>query len=95
VAADRIDVSDAVFGVGFVALPAANNNATSLDAGAIGAVLTNVTFGANAVTAFTVADTRTFIAINNTIAGYDSTADAIIEITGFVGGNPLVGITLV
>jgi len=95
VAADRIDVSAAVVAVGFVPLPAANNNATSLDAGAIGAVLTNVTFGVNAVTAFTVANTRTFIAINNTIAGYDSTADAIIEITGFVGGNPLVGITLV
>ena len=95
VAVDRIDVSAAVLGVGFAPLPPANNNATSLDAGAIGAVLTNITFGANAVTAFTVDNTRTFIAINNTFAGYDSTADAIIEITGFVGGNPLVGITLV
>jgi Ca2+-binding RTX toxin-like protein len=93
VANDRIDVSAAV--VGFAPLPPAANNATSLDAGAIGAVLTNVSFVANIVTTFTVANTRTFIAINNAIDGYDSTTDAIIEITGFIGGNPLVGITLV
>lgn len=78
---DRIGVTPVVAGAGFVAL----GNATSLDPGAIGAVLTNAAFTANIVATFTVGGSRNFVAINNVTAGYDSTTDAIIEITGLTG----------
>jgi len=78
---DRIGVSPVVFGAGFTAL----GDATSLDAGAIGAVLTNAAFTANIVATFTVGGSRNFVAINNVTDGYDSTTDAIIEITGLTG----------
>ena len=80
-AGDLIGVTPVVAGTGFVVL----GNATSLDAGAIGAVLTNVAFTANIVATFTVGGSRNFVAINNATAGYDSTTDAIIEITGSTG----------
>ena len=61
-------------------------NAGSLDPGAIGSVLSNTVFTANQVGLFTVGTSRLFVAINNATAGYQSNADAIIELTGVAIG---------
>jgi serralysin len=45
-------------------------------------------FGPSAASAFTFgsgATQRTFLAVNDSLAGYDNTRDQIIEITGLTG----------
>ncbi|MFM6011705.1 MAG: Calx-beta domain-containing protein [Dolichospermum sp.] len=56
----------------------------SLDTAAIAAKLTDTVFTANSAAQFTFGS-RTFVAINNTIAGFIDTADSIIEVTGLTG----------
>lgn len=54
----------------------------------IAAVLTTSTFTSNGAATFSYLDgttTSTFLALNNGTAGYSSTTDAIIEITGYSG----------
>ena len=61
---------------------------TTLDTAGIAVKLTTANFAANAAAQFTFtsgATTRTFVAINNANAGFSSTTDAIIEVTGLTG----------
>ena len=61
---------------------------SSLTSDSITALLTTTNFLASGASTFTFgsgAGLRTFIALNDTIAGYDSTTDGIIEITGYTG----------
>ena len=57
---------------------------TTLDAKGIGAKLTPATFAANYATQFTFG-TRTFVAINDALTGFNATTDALIEVTGLTG----------
>ncbi|MFN6560807.1 MAG: bluetail domain-containing putative surface protein [Nostoc sp. ChiSLP01] len=50
----------------------------------ISAVLTNTSFVANGAATFSFGS-RTFLALNNSTAGFQSTSDAVIEITRFGG----------
>ena len=78
---------------GPTALAAANINklgaVTALSATSIPTLLTATTFLANRAATFSYADpsgtSRSFIAINDATAGYQSSTDAIIEITGYIG----------
>jgi serralysin len=59
-----------------------------LDQAGISAVLTTAFFGANQAGTFTFgsgSDTRTFLALNDATAGFSSTSDCLIEITGYTG----------
>ena len=66
-----------------------NNNVGSvatLDTASIAAKLTNTAFIANSAAQFTLGTTnRTFVAINDGIAGFNATTDGIIEVTGLTG----------
>ncbi|WP_457767374.1 Ig-like domain-containing protein [Cyanobium sp. ULC082] len=96
---DRI--TDFATGLDSIDAPVARNLATALNptafgavsdlsAAAIGAVLTPASFPALTTTSvggaatFTFG-TRTFLAINDGIAGFSATSDSILEITGFSG----------
>ena len=68
-------------------------NASTLDTGAIGSVLTNTIFLANQAALFTVGTSRLFVGINNATAGYQSNADAIIEITGALNAGGVAALT--
>jgi large repetitive protein len=57
---------------------------TALTQAGIGAVLTNGSFGANRAATFSVGD-RTFLALNDGTAGFQSASDGVIEITGYSG----------
>ena len=61
---------------------------SALNTASIAAVLTTSAFASRAAT-FTFDDpsglSRSFIALNNATAGYQSSGDAIIEITGYTG----------
>ncbi|QLE45103.1 hypothetical protein FD723_32675 (plasmid) [Nostoc sp. C052] len=54
----------------------------SLDAAGVGALLTNSNFVANGAATFSFGS-RTFLALNDVTAGFQSNNDAIIEITGY------------
>lgn len=59
-----------------------------LDANTIAQALTAETFQSNAGAYFTVGEgeqTRTFVALNDGTAGFDASADTLVEITGFTG----------
>ena len=56
----------------------------TLDNAGIIAKLTTTNFAANFAAQFTFG-TRTFVAINDTTAGFSATTDAIIEVTGLTG----------
>jgi Ca2+-binding RTX toxin-like protein len=61
---------------------------SSLTSDSITALLTTTNFLASGASTFTFgsgAGLRTFIALNDATAGYDSTTDGIIEITGYTG----------
>jgi hypothetical protein len=61
---------------------------TDLTQSAIQAVLTTTTFAKSGAATFTFgsgATTRTFLALNDSTAGFLATADAIVEITGYSG----------
>ena len=61
----------------------------ALDAQSISDVLTFDSFLPNSAASFTYGDpsgiTRTFVALNDSIAGYSTISDAVIEITGYTG----------
>ncbi|MBE9220078.1 beta strand repeat-containing protein [Dolichospermum flos-aquae] len=57
---------------------------TGLDATAIGNALTTTNFGANAAALFTIGS-KSYVAINDSTAGFSATSDAIVEITGYKG----------
>jgi Ca2+-binding RTX toxin-like protein len=57
---------------------------SSLDESGIASVLTNDAFAANKAATFTFAN-QTFLAINDGTAGFNSSNDGLIEITGFTG----------
>ncbi|TAE53821.1 MAG: hypothetical protein EAZ76_00720, partial [Nostocales cyanobacterium] len=65
---------------GFVNVGAVN----SLNAADIGAKLTNTVFTSNFAAQFSFGQ-RTFVAINDTTAGFNASNDAIIEVTGLTG----------
>ncbi|MBO1058679.1 MAG: hypothetical protein HEQ27_20060, partial [Dolichospermum sp. JUN01] len=65
---------------GFVNVGAVN----TLDPAGIGAKLTGAVFGSNFAAQFSFGQ-RTFVAINNAIAGFNPDADSIIEVTGLTG----------
>jgi Ca2+-binding RTX toxin-like protein len=70
----------------------------TLDATGIGAALTTTAFKANYAAQFTFGSgstTRTFIAINNSTAGFSATADAIVELTGLTGTIGLGNFTII
>lgn len=60
----------------------------NLEASTIATALNEATFAANAGAYFTVGEAgaaRTFIVLNDGVAGYDAQADTIVEITGVTG----------
>ncbi|GCL44184.1 bluetail domain-containing putative surface protein [Dolichospermum planctonicum] len=57
---------------------------TGLNATAIGNVLTTTNFGANAAALFTIGS-KSYVAINDSTAGFSATSDAIVDITGYKG----------
>jgi hypothetical protein len=60
----------------------------TLDQAGLQAILTTTRFTANGAATFTYNDNgtlRTFVALNNNVAGFDVTKDAVIEITGASG----------
>jgi hypothetical protein len=75
------------------AISAANINklgfVAALDAQSISAVLTSSNFAANQAATFSYADPsvtlRSFIALNDGVAGFSASNDAIVEITGYTG----------
>ena len=78
---------------GPTAVSAANINklgaVSALNTASIAAVLTTSAFAASRAATFTFNDpsglSRSFVALNNASAGYQSGSDAIIEITGYTG----------
>lgn len=79
-----IDLIDAPAGVIAASLTASSGNATSLTGSAIAAVLTTSIFPASTCKAFTVTgQTGTFIALNNTTAGFNSLTDSILHLPGY------------
>ena len=81
---DRLDGPTAVTAANLAELGRVN----TLDQAGISAVLSTTTFLANRAATFSYLDgttTRTFLALNNGTAGFSSTTDAIIDITGFSG----------
>lgn len=75
--------------------------ATALNSSAIGKVLSNTVFVANGAATFTFTaggTTRTFIALNDSTAGFQLGTDALLEITGYsyaAGMSSLSQISLV
>ncbi|MBD2270922.1 hypothetical protein H6F62_19745 [Anabaena sp. FACHB-1391] len=57
---------------------------TGLNATAIGNALTTSNFGADAAALFTIGS-KSYVAINDSTAGFSATNDAIVEITGYKG----------
>ncbi|MEY2910837.1 MAG: hypothetical protein RLZZ184_146 [Cyanobacteriota bacterium] len=57
---------------------------TGLNATAIGNALTTNNFGADAAALFTIGS-KSYVAINDSTAGFSATSDAIVEITGYKG----------
>ena len=81
---DRLDGPTAVTAANLAKLGRVN----TLDQAGISGVLTTTTFLANRAATFSFVDggaTRTFVALNNGTAGFSSTTDAIIDITGYSG----------
>jgi ELWxxDGT repeat protein len=86
--ADLIDAPGAIAAT----LTTSSGNATSLSNSAIAAVLTSAAFPANSARAFTVTgQSGTFLALNNATAGFSSTTDAILHLSGYTIGvaNPI------
>jgi len=68
----------------------------TLDQAGLQSVLTTTKLVANGAASFTFVDggtTRTFVALNNNVAGFDGTKDAVLEITGYSG--VLTGLSIV
>ncbi|MDJ0716024.1 MAG: chondroitinase-B domain-containing protein [Prochloraceae cyanobacterium] len=78
------DIIDGKFAVSATDLAQLGTVAT-LDESGIAAVLTNTAFSANSAATFTFGPNRTFLAINDDVAGFSGANDAVIEITGYTG----------
>ena len=81
---DRIDGPSSVTAANLREL----GTVSALTQSGISSVLTSSTFVRNGAATFSFVDggaTRTFLALNNGTAGYSSTSDGLIEITGFTG----------
>lgn len=63
----------------------------NLQAGTISAALNATNFGANAGAAFS-AEGRTFVVLNDGVAGFDAATDTIVEVTG---AGDLTGLTII
>lgn len=77
---DIIDSPDAVSADNVAKLGGVSN----LTEASIAAVLTSSSFVANGAATFTV-DTRTFLALNDSTAGFSALTDAVVEISGYSG----------
>ncbi len=77
---DTIDSVNAVSAQNVVQAGAA----ATLDEASVQAVLNDTTFAANGAATFT-SGARTFVAMNDSVAGYQQSNDAVVEITGFTG----------
>jgi predicted outer membrane repeat protein len=75
---------------GFIDVGAVN----TLDAAGIGAKLIAAAFGSNFAAQFNFGQ-RTFVAINDTTAGFNASTDGIIEVTGFTGIFSINNFTIV
>ena len=81
---DRLDAPRAVTAANVRQL----GRVSALSQNGISAVLTRATFQANRAATFTLGTgtrTRTFLALNDGIAGFDGNRDGLIEMTGFSG----------
>lgn len=65
----------------------------SLTQADIGELLTSGSFVANGAATFTF-DSRRFVALNNSVAGFSDATDALVEITGFSGNINNLAIVL-
>lgn len=84
IGSDRIDGPRAVAAADVRQL----GRAANLNASAVAAVLTPAAFRANGAATFSLGatgGTRTFLALNDGVAGFQAANDAIVEITGFSG----------
>jgi endoglucanase len=84
IGSDRVDGPRAVAAAAVRQL----GRAASLNPTAVAAVLTPAAFRANGAATFSIpasGGTRTFLALNDGVAGFQSANDAIVEITGFSG----------
>ena len=77
---DRIDGPSTVTAVALKEL----GTVSTLDQAGIAALLTTANFVANGAATFGFGS-RTFLALNNSVAGFSSTTDAVVDITGFTG----------
>ena len=77
---DRIDSVNAVSASNVIQA----GNVANLDEAGIQMELTIESFAVNAAATFTVGS-RTFLALNDSTAGYQQNSDALIEITGYTG----------
>ncbi|MEL6380920.1 MAG: calcium-binding protein, partial [Cyanobacteria bacterium J06626_18] len=78
-----VDTIDSVNAVSAANVVQAGAVAT-LDEPGVQAVLNDTTFVANGAATF-ISGTRTFVAMNDGVAGYQQSSDAVVEITGFTG----------
>ena len=85
-------ITDLVIGIDIIDAPNAfevsnvvqAGTVATLDEAAIQTVLSMITFVANGAATFTV-NSRDFLALNDSVAGYQQSSDALIEITGYSG----------
>ncbi len=81
---EQIDAPSSIFAA---TLTTSIGTAASLSAAAISSVLTSGVFGANSAKAFAVTgQSGTFIALNDTVAGFNSATDSIIFLQNFTIG---------
>ena len=66
----------------------------TLDTAGIGAKLTAAAFGSNFAAQFSFGQ-KTFVAINDTTAGFNAATDGIIEVTGLTGTLNIANFTTV
>ncbi|MBD2503726.1 M10 family metallopeptidase [Anabaena azotica] len=85
VSGEQIDAISSIFAV---TLNSSVGNAASLSASAISTVLTTGVFTANSAKAFTVTGMNgTFIALNNSVSGFDSVNDSILFLQNYTLGS--------
>lgn len=83
-----IDTIDSPFSRSVAINPRQLGMVNTLDVAGIGSLLTTRTFAKNGVSTFTFGSgsgLRTFLALNDATAGFNSSRDSVIEITGYAG----------
>ena len=83
-----VDSIDSPFSRSIAIAPKLMGSIYTLDAAGIGVLLTSSAFTANGAATFSFGSgstMRTFLALNNQVAGFDPASDSVIEITGFSG----------